>query len=98
MVEGVADHWLFAMPQCGPCELHGHGYWWEDRGNGVLHCVACWGQPPLRSLVKNVWQSCDGSELVWTGFREGDVVFFCRTDGVLHWPWPEIEQPDPVGW
>ena len=96
VVDSVVAPFLVCLPDRDlACPVHDHGYWWEDRA-GNLHCVSCWPGPPLRSMVRNVWESrLAGGALVEVGFAAGAQVFVCRTDGALHWPWPETEGTTP---
>lgn len=87
LAEPPVDGWLVALPDWGACPAHGHGYWWEDKLRGDLHCVPCTPTPPPRSLVARVWGSrhrpADDPH-----FASGQSVVFCPLDR-LHWPWPD---------
>lgn len=93
VVEGM-DPLLVATPRCGGCPHHGHGWWWEHRGTGELHCVACWPTPPPRPLVKAIWESCPPEAAV-TRLGDGDSVFVTGPDAP--WPWKTPEPADD-GW
>lgn len=81
--------WLVLLPEWSPCEHHGHGLWWEDK-SGALHCVKCWPQPPLRSMVRFVWEGGDAGNIFPN--NAGETLLLCRP-GECSWPWPEEGEP-----